>query len=101
MLLLINSEISGVMVNILNDMEILLASDRRFLLGNWLESAKSIATNSHERDYYEWNARSQVSIWGQSYTVRVSYKSHLYKFVFLFIYLLHSSSTMLAKLGQA
>ena len=52
------------MVQILKDMEQLLASDPHFLLGDWLESAKAKATNSDESDLYEWNARTQISVWG-------------------------------------
>lgn len=45
-------------------MEELLASDERFLLGNWLESAKSLASNIVDRYQYEWNARNQITLWG-------------------------------------
>ena len=36
----------------------------RFLLGSWLEAAKSRATNIKESKQYEYNARTQITLWG-------------------------------------
>lgn len=47
-----------------NDMERVLWTSDKFLLGNWLESAKNLATNDYERKRYEFNARNQITIWG-------------------------------------
>jgi hypothetical protein len=44
------------MIEILTNMDTLLASDAHFLLGNWIENAKSKATNEKELENYEWNA---------------------------------------------
>jgi alpha-N-acetylglucosaminidase len=52
-------------------MELLLASDRRFLLGHWLEAAKAKATTRYEIENYEWNARAQITLWGQNSTNKV------------------------------
>lgn len=48
---------------LITDIDELLASDDNFLLGTWLESAKKLALNSHEKQQYEWNARTQVTMW--------------------------------------
>jgi alpha-N-acetylglucosaminidase len=53
---------------ILTDMDDLLATDSRFLLGNWLESAKEKGVNRQEKELYEWNARNQITIWGTNTT---------------------------------
>uniref|UniRef100_I1PBF0 Alpha-N-acetylglucosaminidase n=1 Tax=Oryza glaberrima TaxID=4538 RepID=I1PBF0_ORYGL len=47
------------------DIDTLLASDDNFLLGPWLEDAKSLARTENERKQYqyEWNARTQVTMW--------------------------------------
>lgn len=45
------------------DIDELLATDDNFLLGTWLESAKNLGLNSHEKQQYEWNARTQVTMW--------------------------------------
>jgi alpha-N-acetylglucosaminidase len=60
------------MIDILSDMEELLATDKHFLLSNWLESAKSKAVNQEESFMYEWNARTQITLWGVNYTSNVS-----------------------------
>lgn len=50
-------------VQLIKDIDVLLASDDNFLLGTWLESAKKLAVNPRERRQYEWNARTQVTMW--------------------------------------
>lgn len=65
------SEISVEMISLLDDLEELLASDKHFLLGTWLETAKLKATNANERSLYEFNARSQVTLWGTNTTSEV------------------------------
>ncbi|MDR3119412.1 MAG: alpha-N-acetylglucosaminidase [Mediterranea sp.] len=42
----------------------LLATQKNFRLGNWLEQAKSLSTTQKNRDLYEWNARTLITIWG-------------------------------------
>lgn len=49
---------------LLTDLERILWTNEKFLLGNWLESAKSLATDQFERQNYEYNARNQITIWG-------------------------------------
>jgi len=51
---------SAAMLNLMTNLEVVLNSDRKFLLGHWLEDAKSAATSDAERTQYEWNARNQV-----------------------------------------
>ncbi|CAN6319943.1 unnamed protein product [Urochloa humidicola] len=50
-------------LEIIVDIDTLLAADDNFLLGPWLESAKSLAVTESERKQYEWNARTQVTMW--------------------------------------
>lgn len=56
------------LIDILVDMERLLATDDHFLLSTWLRGAKSQGTNQAERDLYEWNARTQITLWGANST---------------------------------
>ena len=42
-------EKSTLLINLLTDMERLLAADSRFLLGKWISDAKAKATNFEER----------------------------------------------------
>lgn len=60
------------MLETLEDMEILLASDEHFLLGNWINEARSRGFNEQESDLYELNARSQITIWGTEETLYVT-----------------------------
>ncbi|XP_016681955.1 alpha-N-acetylglucosaminidase isoform X3 [Gossypium hirsutum] len=50
-------------IQLIKDIDVLLASDDNFLLGTWLESAKLLAENPSEMRQYEWNARTQVTMW--------------------------------------
>ncbi|KAK8571123.1 hypothetical protein V6N13_025679 [Hibiscus sabdariffa] len=50
-------------LDLVEDMDTLLASHDGFLLGPWLESAKQLAQNEEEEKQYEWNARTQITMW--------------------------------------
>lgn len=55
----------GVLVyDLLPELDSLLASDERFLLGRWLEAARSVATSDREMELYDLNARNQLTLWG-------------------------------------
>ncbi|XP_023004465.1 alpha-N-acetylglucosaminidase [Cucurbita maxima] len=64
-------------VQLIRDIDRLLASDSNFLVGTWLESAKKLATNPSEMKQYEWNARTQVTMWYDNTEVNQS-KLHDY-----------------------
>jgi alpha-N-acetylglucosaminidase len=57
-----------ILMNLLADIEMLLASDRRFLLGNWVGDALQFARSEEEIHLYNFNAKLQVSLWGNIYT---------------------------------
>ncbi|WVZ87458.1 hypothetical protein U9M48_034093 [Paspalum notatum var. saurae] len=50
-------------LNLVNDLDILLSSHEGFLLGPWLENAKGLARNQEQEIQYEWNARTQITMW--------------------------------------
>jgi alpha-N-acetylglucosaminidase len=52
----------------LADIEMVLASDRRFLLGNWVGDALQFAQTEEEIHFYNFNAKLQISLWGNIYT---------------------------------
>lgn len=52
------------MGDLLTDLDKILCSNDRFLLGNWLKDAKSWATDGGERKLLEYNARMQITLWG-------------------------------------
>ena len=42
----------------------LLSSMPDFMVGGWIRSARNLGTNAQESDHYEWNARVQITTWG-------------------------------------
>lgn len=57
----------GVLVHdLLPELNRLLSSDRNFLLGTWLERARSLALDEKEAQLYDMNARNQLTLWGPS-----------------------------------
>lgn len=51
-------------LTLFDDLDLLLATRREFLLGDWLEQAKRWGLTEEERRHYEWNARNQITLWG-------------------------------------
>lgn len=45
----------------------LLSSRSEFRVGRWIEQARSKGLTSEEKDHYEWNARVQITTWGNRY----------------------------------
>lgn len=50
-------------IQLIIDIDEVLASDENSLLGTWLDSAKNLASNAEEMRQYEWNARTQITMW--------------------------------------
>ena len=42
----------------------LLATMPDFMVGRWIASARALGTTKAESDHYEWNARVQITTWG-------------------------------------
>lgn len=42
----------------------LLGTRQEFRLGHWIEEARSLGKTAEEKDLYEWNARVQITTWG-------------------------------------
>jgi alpha-N-acetylglucosaminidase len=51
-------------------LDLMLAQDRlldtrpEFMLGTWTGQARKIGATTAEKDLYEWNARTQITVWG-------------------------------------
>ena len=52
-------------IDIMNDMDQLLASRKDYLLGVWLEDAKRWGETKTEKNKLEWNARRILTIWSE------------------------------------
>ena len=46
------------------DQDRLLGTRTEFRLGHWTEQARSLGNTPAEKDLYEWNARVQITTWG-------------------------------------
>ena len=69
------NETGTLYMDLLNDMDDLVAGDQAFLLGSWIAMARSMETEGANDcdvkeynitscgDFYEWNARSQLTTW--------------------------------------
>jgi len=51
-------------LEILADMDRVLATRREFLLGKWIEDARRWGDDDASKAHLEWNARNQITLWG-------------------------------------
>ena len=52
------------LLNMFDDLDKILQTNQKFLLGCWLNSAKAMGTTPEEVKLYEYNARIQITLWG-------------------------------------
>lgn len=45
----------------------LLATRSEFRVGRWIAQARGLGSTPEEKDLYEWNARTQITTWGNRY----------------------------------
>ncbi|XP_056649230.1 alpha-N-acetylglucosaminidase isoform X2 [Diorhabda sublineata] len=57
-------EKAKIFLSIFDDLELILSTNKAFLLGPWIESAKKCANTTEESDLFEYNARNQITLWG-------------------------------------
>ncbi len=50
-------------LNLFEDLDKLLSTDKYLSLGTWLESAKAKAVDKKDLELLEWNARRQITLW--------------------------------------
>ncbi|KAH7102641.1 putative alpha-N-acetylglucosaminidase [Auriculariales sp. MPI-PUGE-AT-0066] len=65
------SDVAGIksanaeMQKLMTDLDAVLATNKNFLLANWIKSAKSWSDGSAaDAEFFEFNARNQISVWG-------------------------------------
>ncbi len=51
-------------LQIVKDLDALLATRPEFLLGRWIDSARRHGATPQEADHLEWNARTLITLWG-------------------------------------
>ena len=62
-------EVADVMRQMLDDIDALVSCDTQFSLKRWLDDASSCAKTPEEAAYYRRNARTIITIWGDSKTL--------------------------------
>jgi alpha-N-acetylglucosaminidase len=55
-------------INLIKDFDVLLSTRKEYLLGRWIESAKSWGVTNEEKSLYEFNARNIITLWGEKCT---------------------------------
>lgn len=58
------SSLSNQLLEILDDIDQLVAADPYFLLGRWISDARSMGATVNEKDYFERDARNILTTWG-------------------------------------
>jgi len=66
---------TSIFLGILDDLDRLLATQPEFLLGKWLDDARSFGSDSASEAYYEKNARVLVTTWGNEGNKIIDYAS--------------------------
>lgn len=51
-------------LDVMDDLDNLLGTQKDFLLGKWLEDAKALGDDDQEKRLYEKNARNLITLWG-------------------------------------
>lgn len=62
-------------LQILDDLDHLLASQQEFLLGKWISDAREFGSNPMSKAYYEKNARVLITTWGNEGNEIIDYAS--------------------------
>jgi alpha-N-acetylglucosaminidase len=58
------TEIGNQMIELMEDLDLLLGSESSFLLGKWITDSRKFGINENEKNYYEKNARTIITTWG-------------------------------------
>lgn len=57
------AETSEIFLQLIRDMDELLGTNENFLLGKWIADARKWGTTEEEKNFYEWNSRTIVTMW--------------------------------------
>jgi hypothetical protein len=74
------------LLELIDDMDVLLATRPEFLLGRWLEDAKRWGATAEERRLYERNARNIITLWGPPDSVLHEYANRQWSGMFSSFY---------------
>lgn len=60
------NKLSAEFIELINDMDRLLATRQDFLLGTWVADARNCGTTDKEKALYEQNAKDLITLWGDA-----------------------------------
>ncbi|XP_060204807.1 alpha-N-acetylglucosaminidase-like [Lycium barbarum] len=66
------ARLSQKFLGLVEDMDMLLGCHDGFLLGPWIQSAKKLAQDEDQERQFEWNARTQITMWFDNTEVEAS-----------------------------
>lgn len=66
------AHLSQKFLGLVEDIDMLLGCHDGFLLGPWIESAKKLAQDEDQEKQFEWNARTQITMWFDNTEVEAS-----------------------------
>merc|ERR1712228_1095863 len=55
---------AAICLDLMNDLDALLNTNKYWMLGEWIEMARKHGSNDSESNWWEFNARNQVTLWG-------------------------------------
>ncbi len=58
------ADLSGQFLQLMDGLDELVATRKEFLLGRYLADARRWGSDEGERKFYEWNARTMLTLWG-------------------------------------
>ena len=57
------AENKEIFLQLIRDMDELLGTDENFLLGKWIADSRRWGATGEEKDFYEWNSRTIITMW--------------------------------------
>lgn len=68
-------EKEALLMDIISDVDRIVATQTTFLVGKWIEDAREWGTTPQEKDYFESNARDLITTWGDKASLLNDYAS--------------------------
>lgn len=66
-------------LNLILVQDSLLSTRPEFMVGTWINQAKKIGKTPAEKKLYEWNARTQITVWGSRISAETGLNDYAYK----------------------
>eukprot|EP01083_Nonionella_stella_P216896 779100_1 len=54
----------NILLDIMDDLDSILLTDIHWMVGEWIQMARNQSTDNDTKNWYEFNARNQITLWG-------------------------------------